>query len=180
MMLLRNPIIWLRRIAKRKGYGIHSPFAFDFVTDVLYNKEQYYAYRSIDESLGRWQPRRVRDLHRLAFRLANYRSPRTLYCPRLAPTLVEACIKGHKGVEVLSSGMPPHPADMIFLDRPDEYATDMVGEGTMVVLCDLPAHSAFWRQICAHERISVTFDLYYLGIAFARSDLNREHYIINW
>ena len=34
---------WLRRFRKRRGYGIHSPAAFQFVTGVVYEKGEYYA-----------------------------------------------------------------------------------------------------------------------------------------
>jgi len=30
--------IWLKRVRHRKGYGVHSPFAFDFITRVIYGK----------------------------------------------------------------------------------------------------------------------------------------------
>lgn len=179
MMLLRNPIIWLRRIAKRKGYGIHSPFAFDFVTDVLYNKEQYYAYRSIDSSLRWWQRGRVRDLHHLMLRLANYHAPQTLYCHGLEASLVRACQLGKQGVTLVSSA-DSRPADMIVIDHADERVFSLVGDNTMLVLCDLTHNLAFWKQIRDNDRVRVTFDLYDLGIAFSRPTLNEQHYIINW
>ena len=55
MMLFQSPIVWLSRIRKRKGYGVHSPFAFDLVTNVLYNKEKYYAYEEMDRGLRWWE-----------------------------------------------------------------------------------------------------------------------------
>jgi predicted O-methyltransferase YrrM len=33
----------------RKGFGIHSPFVFEFITEVLYSKSHYYAFDKINE-----------------------------------------------------------------------------------------------------------------------------------
>ena len=38
-----RPLRWLLRFRKRCGYGIHSPFAFQFVTGVIYEKGAYFA-----------------------------------------------------------------------------------------------------------------------------------------
>ncbi|MDR0795506.1 MAG: hypothetical protein LBE79_05540 [Tannerella sp.] len=36
-----------RKLFCRKGYGVHSPFVFDFITFVIEEKYAYYAYRDI-------------------------------------------------------------------------------------------------------------------------------------
>ena len=41
---LKRPLIWLSRFRYRCGYGVHSPFAFSLITDVIYEKMPYYAY----------------------------------------------------------------------------------------------------------------------------------------
>lgn len=78
---------WLRRFRKRRGYGVHSPLAFDFITDVIYNAGEYYAYDRLRQplvaSLSRldeYDPASgltAKDL-RLLFRLANYEAPSRL------------------------------------------------------------------------------------------------------
>lgn len=74
-LLILPPWIWLRRFRQRCGYGVHSPFAFDFITYVLYEKGAYYAYRQLDGLLPKHVRQfrlRPRKLLRLFFRLANY------------------------------------------------------------------------------------------------------------
>ena len=41
---LKRPFIRLSRFRYRCGYGVHSPFAFSLITDVIYEKMPYYAY----------------------------------------------------------------------------------------------------------------------------------------
>lgn len=73
------------RYVKSKGFGIHSPFAFYFVTRILRERAAYYAYDTIDSTLaaGRAEARRQgikpqtasRKGCRLMFRIANYFHP---------------------------------------------------------------------------------------------------------
>ena len=35
-LALKRPFIWLRRFRHRCGYGVHSPFAFNLITQVIY------------------------------------------------------------------------------------------------------------------------------------------------
>lgn len=179
MMLFQNPIIWLLRFRHRKGYGVHSPFAFGFITDVLYNKECYYAYEDIDKVLKWWQGGRVKSMHRLLFRLSNYHRPKTMYLRGVGESVVRACKCGSQGVRIVPSG-EQSPADMILLDGADESAMKHVAEGTMVVVKNIHRCPNFWRRLKADDRLTVTFDLYDIGIAFARNDLNEQHYIVNW
>ena len=178
-MLFQSPIVWLLRIRKRKGYGVHSPFAFDFVTNVLYNKEKYYAYTEMDKGLHWWQKGRVRSLRHLLFRLANYHRPQTMYCVGVDDTWIEACRYGVRGLTILRPEST-EMADMIVLAEMNDEAMNHVGEGTMLVLMDKDKCRKFWKRIKEDERVTVTFDLYDVGIAFARRDLNRQHYKINW
>ena len=179
MMLFQNPIIWLLRFRKRKGYGVHSPFAFGFVTDVLYNKSSYYAYKEMDCKLHWWQRGRVRSVRHLMFRLANYRQPKTLYCVGVDKVLCEACQYGVQGLTILRND-EVDAADMILTGIDDESAMKHVGEGTMVVVHGIHRGRDFWKRVRDDERITVTFDLHDVGIAFARKDLNKQHYMINW
>ena len=179
MMLFQSPIVWLSRIRKRKGYGVHSPFAFDLVTNVLYNKEKYYAYEEMDRNLKWWERGRVRSLRHLAFRLANYHEPRTFYCNGLDQALWDACKYGSRTMKKLAPGSTDK-ADMVFLSGADEESMQHVGEGTMLLVKNIDKCRKFWNRVKDDTRVTVTFDLYDVGIAFARKDLKKQHYKINW
>ena len=79
----------LTRYRKSKGFGIHSPFAFHFVLNVLREKAAYYAYADIAER--RDEARRMKRLlkvgkprmisgksARMMFRIANYFNPKMI------------------------------------------------------------------------------------------------------
>ena len=64
---------WFRRFPQRRGYGVHSPFAFEWITDVVYNQQaQYYAYAPLSQQHKQWSGvLSIKDA-RLLFRMANH------------------------------------------------------------------------------------------------------------
>ena len=46
-LTLKRPFIWLSRFRHRCGYGVHSPFAFNLITQVIYESTPYYKYRDL-------------------------------------------------------------------------------------------------------------------------------------
>lgn len=58
-----------RRRVRAAGFGIHSPFAFGFVRDVIRCRLAYYNYEAIDAIAGRCGIRK--SALRLAFRIAS-------------------------------------------------------------------------------------------------------------
>lgn len=65
----------LLRLRHRRGYGIHSPWVFTLVTEVVYAERgySYYAYGSLPQAEG-W---RQKDL-RMLLRLSNHFQPRSI------------------------------------------------------------------------------------------------------
>ena len=51
LLALKRPFIWLYRFRHRCGYGVHSPFAFNLITHVIYETTPYYKYRELAASL---------------------------------------------------------------------------------------------------------------------------------
>ena len=46
----------VRRIKHRKGFGVHSPFAYSIITDVIEEKSAYYAYTQMKRSFSSATP----------------------------------------------------------------------------------------------------------------------------
>lgn len=61
-----------RRMWRSRGFGIHSPFAFDFITRTLYERAGFYAYELIDcESATPRIKNDARTVYRIALRLRH-------------------------------------------------------------------------------------------------------------
>ena len=181
-MIIRNPLVWFRRVRHRRGYGIHSPFAFGLVTQVIYSPGMFYAYRWLDK-LHPWYVRsfRLRPLavHRLLFRLANHFQPRLIAAPGLTPVEWNYLHEGCRHATI-DPAMPRGIADMLLLRNDEPEWVTHVGEKSLLVVCDLRHNQKLWHTVSANSHTRVTFDLYDIGLAFFNPNLQREDYIINW
>lgn len=185
---------WIRlcRISHRKGYGIHSPFAFNLVTGVIYERAQYYAYGELAEKFAaeaRDYPQR--DL-RLLLRLCNDAGPRRgiIICPenQAIPAYLKrgctACrFTTHAAVPQGDAGS----IDWAYVGTDADLADALPGLLTLASdrcvivirgICRTPQTAAVWEQLKSDERVRVTFDLYDYGLAYFESRLNKEDYVI--
>ena len=64
----------LLRKKQSKGHGIHSPFAFDIITNVLNSPYSYYAFTDIPESFpySKGESKKIKKFNHLSFRLVNH------------------------------------------------------------------------------------------------------------
>lgn len=185
---------WIRlcRISHRKGYGIHSPFAFNLVTGVIYERAQYYAYGELAEKFAaeaRDYPQR--DL-RLLMRLCNDARPRRgiIICPenQAIPAYLRrgcaACrFTTHAAVPQGDAGS----IDWAYVGTDADLADalprllTLASDRCVIVIrhiCRTPQTAAAWEQLKSDERVRVTFDLYDYGLAYFESRLNKEDYVI--
>lgn len=181
---------WLFRFRHRQGYGIHSPFAFSFVTDVVYESGAYYAYPELDRF---WQqarrsghtPLRRKDC-RLLLRLANYVRPVQAVVVGLGPQSVEmACMRaGSRHTKWTAEGCS---ADLVVAMKGWEHRAvallDYVRLGGMLLLYGVGRNSESrkaWQQLLQQPAAQVSFDLYDWGVICCRPELQRQHYVVNY
>lgn len=69
------------RFLNRKGFGVHSPWAYDLITNVIEEKLPYYAYDDLYEfweKAPEYLPQYDENIDQLLFRLVNALKPRTI------------------------------------------------------------------------------------------------------
>lgn len=191
---------WLLRFRHRCGYGIQSPFAFSFVTGVVYERGMYYAYDPLSREARRNRsPLREKD-DRLLLRLANasratwmlvagpvdslslsyLQAGRRCFCKEVRDVSVRTLEKALQGRE--APGLV-YAAPGTVLDEVVRTVLPHAGDRTMLVLAGIYASQASreaWRRLKADSRVRVTFDLYDFGIAFFQQRLNKQNYIVNY
>ena len=167
--------VWLRRFRYRRGYGIHSPFAFRFLQDVVYEKSSYYAYCQLDSHLAWSQRLRQRRGLRLLFRLSNYVQPHYLLLPQGSALeglyLQEGCHSAR-----LCRQATGKERTLCYLKQPDENVLSVLDKDSALVLDNLHRHRQWFQDLKA----VVKFDLYDLGIAFFDPKYNEQYYIVNF
>ena len=201
MRLFRRPWIWLSRFRQRKGYGVHSPFAYSFIRGVVLESSAYYAYAELSH-LHPWWVRWFRlypmQCRRLLFRLANFAEPRMVElrtADEVAAKYIRAAVpraevrRKEGGLAAVPEGSPEgrEAADFVLvgkerLEEAAAVAARMPERGMLV--CEGIHESArakeIWRTIREAPHTGVTFDLYTYGIAFFNPKLHKQHYKVNF
>lgn len=189
MNRLRKTWLWLKRIRYRKGYGVHSPFAFQLITDVIYQKLPYYAYSLLNKQLTLEDKSRISEL-KLLLRLSNYLQPNTVYLFGAEPIDEKYILAGKSGVK-FCSGKVQCPVDLFFIrgeavEIIDELSrlkesippySMMIIEPRFYQIKDFRRH---WKQLRTAEEIRVTFDLYTTYLLFFDKKKNKQDYIVNF
>lgn len=187
----RNLWLWIRRFRQRCGYGVHSPFAFGLLENVVYEKLPYYAFRELDAQLTWRQRFRVKRYLHLLFRLVNYQQPvRIIYAdahPLELAYLKSAC--PHAMLCNIETGdalkawqeSEKNPDEcgenqLVFLGAPREDVVKVCSAHTMLVLANVHEHKGWWEGIPA----VVGFDLYDAGIAFFDPHYQPQRYVVNF
>ncbi len=205
-LLLKRPFIWLARFRHRCGYGVHSPFAFDLITNVIYERTPYYAYslleteqKKMSVNPGKKWKHESKKVNRLLFRLVNRMQPATIVD---AGTLSVSSLylqaghakAGYLGASDLSELFleKDTPVDFLYLHhyRDPEFvekvfdicASRTTEQGVFVIadICYTKKMKALWKKIQQDDRTGVTFDLYDLGIVFFDRTKIKQHYIVNF
>lgn len=206
LLPLKRPFIWLRRFRHRRGYGVHSPFAFNFITNVIYEHTPYYKY---DELLvSQKEQAKQKDcgwdyetgkVKRLLFRVVNYCQPVTIVdagCLSASYLYLKAAKEGADYTAAadlselfLEAGVP---VDFLYVHdyRRPEFVEEVFNlcasrstQRSVFVVEGIrytPSMMALWKRLVRHERAGITFDLYDLGIVFFDKTKNKQDYIVNF
>lgn len=122
-----SPTGYLKGLRHRYGFGIHSPFAYRFITGVLAQRLPYYGYADISSD-----PR-----VRLIFRVTAYFAPQHVLILSSQPRLLKMAVHRAYSRAVIGGRMASKP-DFVVADAMDATEDEMArhaSEGTnMIVL----------------------------------------------
>ncbi|MBO7602331.1 MAG: hypothetical protein J6S94_04795 [Bacteroidaceae bacterium] len=145
--------VWLKRFRHRKGYGVHSPFAYDFITRVIYGKLSKAERRALQvSSKNRKESRKVMAL--------------------LQKLEKEA-----------SSLVYVNQADPIYINNVYEEKAEKMGARDMMVIYGIYLNKDMkqvWQKLVVDDRSGITFDLYDVGIILFDKKITKQDYIVNF
>ncbi len=146
-------------------HGVHSPFVYDYVTKCLYSKPKRSKSKTEDVLL-----KSVSFFYREGFSvLAN---------------------KGFK--KIMNSNLPypvneRAPFDFVYFENPDYNSVlstiqnDKISNNGMVLVNSIHQNALNqnnWEKLIALKEITVSIDMYHLGILFIRKEQEKEHFTI--
>lgn len=187
----------IRKIKHRKGFGVHSPFAYAIITEVIEEKLPYYAYSSMQRRYDKKSPVPFKVVC-LLFRLANRFSCRNIAIfgdeqyARMPLTEVDS----RNTVNVFSD-VPSLPMsgdvkyDMIVVNQnpfPDEsqllewLLSHATPETIFFAKGIQPKHAleTFWDAFSELDEVPITMDLFDYGLAIMKPNFFKQHYIVSF
>lgn len=205
-LTLKRPFIWLSRFRHRCGYGVHSPFAFSLITQVIYESTPYYKYKDLaveqkklasqKDKNWKYESKKVK---RLLFRLGNYTQPDTIVdAGRLAASSLYLKA-GKEGADYTSASELSElfleagvPVDFLYLHdyRNPEFVEEVfricaarTAKKSIFVVEGIrytPQMKKLWKCMMQDEKVGITFDLYDIGILFFDKTKIKQDYIVNF
>ncbi|MGN1353405.1 MAG: hypothetical protein ACI4V2_00665 [Alloprevotella sp.] len=193
---LRRVARWVVRFRHRRGYGIHSPFAFNVVKGVIYESGEFYAYAP----LHAWRQDHTADLRekddRLLFRLINHsRARRAVVVGPVSDVTLRYLHEGRSSCRLTvtdtltADARNDETCDFAYVNHLSRHLdgvmslTERMTDGGLIVVRGIGRHKtdrAAWQRLVANECVRVSFDLYDFGLAFLESRLHKEHHVINY
>ena len=145
-------IDYFSRIGKSRGFGIQSPWAYSFVTDVIMERLPYYAYERIDKE---YRTTRERKHEKLMLRIRNF-------CHKGEVIIFDISNASYADIVAVTLRIKEHDALVV----ENIYASDEVYKK--------------WLLLRDTEAIGITFDLYSMAICFSRDSKYKQHYKLNF
>ena len=167
--------VFLKRIRHCAGFGVQSPTDYAFVREVIYERWPYALYAELEAHYADTD-KFLLKLSQLLLRVSNYAQASRIgiigpLSPVMEAHLKAGCrkseivmVKGQKskakGQEAETLDLSPSSLDTF----PFLIATELNDQ---------------WREYISQEHI-ISYDLYYLGIAFYDEKRYREEHVINF
>lgn len=180
-------VIWLKRFRQRKGYGVHSPFAFNFITHIIFEKGYYYNYSNFS-NLPKDKVE-SKKLCKLLFRLVNFTQPKTIYYQTNSPSIAAIFTWAKSDVKIATQltsktdliYIGPNKRGLITEDTQTIY--EQLGKNSILIIYGIGYNvetKLFWQSLIKHEKAGISFDLHDCGILFFDQEKNKQDYIVNF
>lgn len=202
MNQLQRIFVWLSRMSKSRGFGVQSPSAYRFIRYVVSEHYPYYAYaelRRLFPTLS-WLQRKRMELY---FRVSNFRQACVMY-DYSKDNSVFCCyvVKGCRRTEVRNLYNTSQDGNAYSFRNEEggnielvricpiegcvpifESLLSHVSSGTVLMIEDIYSNSlarSMWKRLVESQKVSVSYDLYYLGIAFFDTKRHKSNYKVNF
>lgn len=204
-ILLRRPFIWLLRFRHRRGYGVHSPFAFQLITEVINERWPYYDYADLleqEESLKAAHDRHLLaagetlKLRRLLYRLANYVHPQNIifvgkesmsFCyMKMSCRKANYLIAENSHIPAFNGSYLAYVRTGFSAQQFRDICLPLIDSATSESLLVIQGigyskdAKRFWKSIKDNPKVGITFDLYDVGLVFFDLSRIKQHYIVNF
>jgi len=192
--------LWWFTASNSKGHGMHSPFVFDFIINVLNDDREFYAFQQIENSLK--IARIEKKFNRLLFRMVDYYQPKniisignnnsiqTQYLAAASHLIEINSINESDSVKSIINNIKK--VDFIFLNNNElnntlnqfEILLSAFHNKSFFILNNIHSNKeakANWQSIQNNSSVKATIDLFHLGIVLFNQDFKvKQHFKVRF
>lgn len=186
MGYLKERIKHAVRFRHKRGYGVHSPFMFNLILNVIRDKEKQFVYPEALEKSGALKAKE-KEVFRLLSRLIRYLQVRRVVClGGCADLLTEYLSQVYREASI-HSNLPDQleQSDFIYIGRkasevlPEEFSWTPVlkGKTVYIIVADIyrePFNARIWRQY--REQATVSVDMMWYGLLVFNEKVQKGRY----
>jgi hypothetical protein len=184
----------------RSKFDIHSPFVYKVYSEILKDKADYPEYHTPVEKSSRRNKLLSEKDNRLLYRLSRYFKPKSVLILGTADeNSVSSLISGspagclisvHNSIDLIAD---PGIFDMVVVTDdlegggliPDYFSRIMqhIHNDSVLIFCNIHGSKQLylaWGKIKNHSFVTLTIDLFNLGLVFCKEELTKEDFILHY
>lgn len=172
------------RFRHKRGYGVHSPFMFNLILNVIRDREKQFSY-PVELEEANLLDRRERKVFRLLSRLIRHLCVHRVVCLGKNSSLLVAYLSlVYPDACIGDSPDSLADADFIYVGRhssaqcgPIDWDTLLTSYPRYIAIADInkdPRHARLWRQLA--NRATVSVDMMWYGLLLFDSKIQRGKY----
>jgi len=186
---------FLHQLKAINRHGLHSPFVYRLVDEVIYDFSDKKLYADLENVLP--DRKKLNEADKMLFRIiADWQPLDVSVIGECAPAdriiLDHAANKLASGIHARQSDRnSPNIHTTAFIDAamnnsPDNELEQLLvnlQEGTMLVVKNNHRHSharSLWKRLKGHPNVTISVDLFWLGLIFHRPGKVKEDFLIKF
>jgi hypothetical protein len=184
-----------QRKAKNR-HGLHSPFVYRLVDEVIYDFSNKKVYADIEKKLG--FGKKLNSTDKLLYRIAADNNPQTIWIlgknePADQAILQQTCTKiEFKKLDNIADWKDVTPPGVVFLDvqRNPQSALDYfnkllpkVNPNMVLIIKNIPENTltkTSWSIMTSHQKVTASVNLFWLGLMYFRPGQVKEDFLIKF
>ncbi len=172
------------RFRHKRGYGVHSPFMFNLILNVIRDREKQFSY-PVELEQANILNRRERKVFRLLARLIRHLHVHRIVCLGLNSSLLASYLSMvYQEADVCDVPDGLSDADFVYIGRRTLSGINLPNDEKWimefpkyVVITDIykdARHARLWRQL--RERATVSVDMMWYGLLFFDPKIQKGRY----
>jgi len=178
----------LHRFTSKNRHGLHSPFVYNLLDQVIYNRSQKKAYSNL-KNITKILPadgnrKNSPRVNELLYRLVQFLDPENLGIAanvnNVTRQYLQLAVPKARLISCSDTPNPPGSKTCLIWDAHSAIVhPETLRLNTVIILTNIHADKAAkitWQLLKANPKVTVSIDLFWIGLAFNRPEQVKEDF----